>query len=279
MPDPVPSAPIPPVILLRAIRRMARPLVRLLLRNGVTFPVFAELMRGLFIDVAAEDLLTDARSRSDSRISLLTGVHRKEIRRLREAATEVDKIPEIVTLNSAIVARWLADYHEETTAQPLSLPRSAPSGTASFDSLIEGVTTDIRPRAILDDWLNQGIVTIDENDHVRLNTSAFIPRPGGEEQLFFFARNLHDHIAAASENVSARDGAPYLDRTVHYDQLPPAIARRLETTARLVSERALLDINRLALELLESEPEADGNATARFNFGVYVYTEPEPPQV
>jgi len=73
---------LPPQALLKAARRLLRPLVRLMMRSGITFPIVADLMRSLFVEVASQELLTDARARTDSRISLLTGVHRKEIRRL-----------------------------------------------------------------------------------------------------------------------------------------------------------------------------------------------------
>jgi len=44
------------------------------------------VVRGLYVEVARDDLLDDPRSRTDSRISLMTGVHRKELRRQRTPA-------------------------------------------------------------------------------------------------------------------------------------------------------------------------------------------------
>ncbi|HYZ24166.1 MAG TPA: DUF6502 family protein, partial [Rhodopila sp.] len=102
------NAALSPALLLAAVQRLLRPLVRLMMRNGLTFPVLADALRRLFVDVAATELLTDPRSRTDSRISLLTGVHRKEIRRLRGLSGGVQDVPEIVTMCSEIIARWLA---------------------------------------------------------------------------------------------------------------------------------------------------------------------------
>lgn len=84
LPDPItlPGS----TLLLRAVRAMLRPLVRLMIRYGITFPVLADLLRGLYVEVAANDMLADPKARTDSRISLMTGVHRKEIRRLRRKA-------------------------------------------------------------------------------------------------------------------------------------------------------------------------------------------------
>ena len=268
-----------PDSLTKPLRRLLRPLVRLLIRSGVTFPVLADLLRGLYVEVASQELLTDPKSRTDSRISLMTGVHRKEIRRLREEGGDVAEVPVMVTLATGIIARWLGQpSHTGPDGQPLPLPRSAPEGVPSFEALVASVTTDVRPRAVLDDWIAQGVVRLDEEDRVHLLATAFLPAPGKEEQLFFFARNLHDHLAAATANVVASGPAPFLDRSVHYDGLSPEVAAVLEAAGRESAQRLLVEINRLALAMLEERGEAvavavAGTATRRFNLGVYLYAE------
>jgi len=188
-------------------------------------------------------------------------------------------VPEVVTLSSQIIARWLGTraYLDES-GHPRPLPRTARSDTIlSFEGLIASVTTDVRPRAVLDDWLSQGIVTLDADDIVHLEAEAFIPRAGGEEQLFYFARNLHDHVAAATANISAAGPARFLDRSLHYDEMTPEAAERLEAFAREAGVRMLLEANRLALELTEGDTaKIAAEATRRVNFGVYTYTEDEP---
>jgi hypothetical protein len=276
-----PSAPTPaPEAMLRPLNRLLRPLVRLLIRSGVTFPVLVDLLRTLYVDVASHDLLADPRVQTDSRISLMTGVHRKEIRRLRSVAPGQNATPAVVTLSSQIIARWLGTpAFTDAAGAPLALPRPAqPDGAASFDSLVGSVTTDLRPRAVLDDWIGQGMVTLDQDDRVHLNTRAFIPRAGRDEQLFYFARNLHDHIAAAVANVSADGPAPFFDRSVHYDRLPREASLRLEEAGREAAQTLLLDVNRLALKLTEGDAGAVPAAgpTRRVNVGVYVYVEDEP---
>lgn len=266
-------------MLLQPLRRLLRPLVRLAIQSGVTFPVMADLLRGLFVEVASRDLLHDAASRTDSRISLLTGVHRKEIRRLRLEAPDGDTIPPVVTISSEIIGRWLgAKQYSTAKGVPLVLPRlSHDSGGPSFETLVESVTTDVRPRAVLDDFLAQGIVILEPGDLVRLNQAAFIPRPGSTEQLFFFGRNLHDHIAAAAANVAADGRAPFVDSSVHYDQLPPEAAAQLLALAQSSAEQALLEVNRAATSLVEpgNGRVPAPSATHRVNFGIYIYTEDE----
>lgn len=147
----------------------------------------------------------------------------------------------------------------------------------SFEDLVESVTTDVRPRAVLDDFLAQGIVILEPEDQIRLNPAAFILRPGNSEQLFLFGRNLHDHIAAAVANVTARGGPKFVDSTVHYDRLTPEATERLLAIAHATAAQALLDVNRTAISLLEASDSQlqQATETRRVNFGIYVYTEDE----
>ncbi len=264
-----------PDLLLRTLARLLRPLVSLLIRSGVTYPVTADLLRDLYVDVALRDILTDAKARTDSRVSLLTGVHRKEIRRQRATPGGDEGTPEVVTLSSQIIARWLgAAPWAGAGGVPVPLPRAAPDGAPSFDGLVASVTKDVRPRAVLDEWLTQDLVRLDAQDRVVLNVDSFVPRPGRDEQMFYFGRNLHDHIAAAAANVSAVAKAPFLDRSVHYDALPVAAAEQLEAMGREAAVRMLLDINRRAMELAEAHDPPTG-PTRRVNLGVYLYAEDE----
>jgi hypothetical protein len=287
-PRPPLPAPLLPAQLLKAARRLMRPLVRLMMQSGLTFPVLAESLRRMFVEIAVNDILTDPKARTDSRISLLTGVHRKEIRRLREMPADPVTAPDIVTLVSQIVARWIGGGpFTDTQGRPRPLPRIANTTASgghdtaaepSFVELVASVTTDVRPRAVLDDLLHHNIVLMDALDRVQLNTDAFIPRPGGEEQLFYFARNLRDHVAAAVANISGAGPSIFLDRSVHYDGLTPAQAQTLRDYARAAAMRALLDVNRRAVELTEEPTPEGGEAAAqRVNFGVYVFDEHESP--
>jgi hypothetical protein len=265
--------------LLGPLARLLRPLVRLLMRSGITFPVLTALLRGLYVDVARRDLLFDPKTRTDSRISLLTGIHRKELRRQR--VPEASEATAVMTLNTQIIARWLGSpAYTDAEGRPLPLARSGDE--PSFDGLVAAVTRDIRPRAVLDDWISQGIVVLDAEDRVHLHAAAFLPREGSEAQLFYFARNLHDHIAAAVVNILSTDAPPFLDRSVHYDRLGSEAAAMLEAEARRAAQQMLLDVNRIALAVAEADDQiaaagSGSRPTRRVNLGVYLYIEDEAP--
>jgi hypothetical protein len=74
-----------------ALMRLMRPLVRLLLRRGVSFKAFSDLVRWLYVDVAVEEFGINRRKQSVSRVSVVTGLNRKEVSRLVNLAERRDQ--------------------------------------------------------------------------------------------------------------------------------------------------------------------------------------------
>ena len=255
-----------------SIARLLRPLVRLFVRSGVTFPVLCDLLRELYVNVAEHDFALPDKEQTDSRVSLLTGIHRKEVRRLRGAGAPVNVVPTALSRTSSILACWLASpQFTEASGAPLALPRTAEASGPSFEALVAGVTKDVRPRAVLDEWLDRKLVAIDDDNRVVLLEAAIVPKSDRDQELYYFGRNLHDHIAAAVANVGARQ-SPFLERAVHYDGLSEETARQLEAQSRTLALSALQSANREAYRACRNDPGGDW----RWNFGVYVYAEQVP---
>jgi hypothetical protein len=253
------------------LARLLRPLVRLLVRSGVTFPALADLLRELYVNVAEHEFTLSGKEQTDSRVSLLTGIHRKEVRRLRGAGTPISPMPAAVSRSSLILARWLGGPRTVAAdGQPLPLPRQADRpDTPSFDALVASVTRDVRPRAVLDELLAQGLVTIDAQERIVLTEGAFVPRTDGEAIAYYFGRNLHDHIAAAVANLA--EGPRYFERAVHYDELTQRQAELFEEMSRRLAGAALTKANREALSVVDA-PDAE-QGQWRWTFGVYIYRE------
>lgn len=262
---------------------LLRPLVRLAMQSGIPFPMLAELLRGLYVEVATRELLKGPGAPTASRISLMTGVHRKEIRRQREAAVGSEAAPAAVTIASQLIARWLGlASTTDADGRPLALTlRGRSRHRPSFEALVRAITTDVRPRAVLDDLESHGLIVHEPDGRVRLDTAAFLPRPGRAEQLFYLGRNLRDHIAAAAANVTAPgEAAPFLERSVHYDQLTAEAAARLVAAGRKAAEQFLIDFNRAALAEAEASDVTAARARltrrSRINLGLYLFHEDEP---
>jgi hypothetical protein len=265
-------------ILRRALRTLLRPLVRLLLQNQLTYPALTALLKEVYVDVADGDFPLPGKRQTDSRVSLLTGIHRKEVSRLRGQSHDDEAPPRSASLGTLILSRWVgvADFHGPD-GRPRPLPRQAgPAGAASFESLVESVSKDIRPRAVLDEWLRLGVAHLDANDHVVLNTESFVADRGFEEKAYFFGRNLRDHIAAGAHNLEG-GAPPFVDRSVYYAHLSQDSARELEELSRERGMDALRAVNSRALELQQRDAADPQAARHRLNFGIYFFQAEQAP--
>lgn len=265
------AAATPPVGLVKAVTTLLRPLVNALVAHGITFPFLAGMLKKIYVDVVDRDFPLDGKQQTASRISLMSGVHRKDVRRLLAEAPAETGPPRGVSVGARLIGIWTGspDYVDER-GNPLPLPRTAGgSARISFDSLVESINRrDIRPRAVLDELLRLGIVRV-EDDLVHLDTSAFLPSEGFDELAYYFGRNLRDHIAAASHNLRDRT-SPYPERAVYYDRLSPQSVAALRKMAAELSMEALLKVNKEALRLAD-EDEGKPDATQRMTLGFYYY--------
>ena len=271
------GAGAPSAVLVRALRKVLRPLVRFMLAQGITYPYLSDLLKGLFVEVAERDFRLDHKPSTDSRVSLISGVHRKDVSRLRQRLqTETAIEPAVVPRGAQLVAHWMSNpRYLLPDGQPRPLARLvSEGGELSFEALVSGVNSDIRSRVVLDEWLRLGVVSLDDNGWVRLNTAAFVPTRGLEEKAFYFGHNLHDHAAASVHNLLGEQPA-FMDRSVHYNALSPASVEQLARLSEQWAMKALLAINQAAMEAEARDrslhPE---QANQRFTLGAYFYAAP-----
>ncbi|GAB4178747.1 MAG: DUF6502 family protein [Rhodocyclaceae bacterium] len=263
--------------LLAALRRVLGALVRLLLTHGIRYPVLIEMLKSEFVHCADRDFGLPHKAQSDSRISLLTGVHRKDVRRLRGQPVAEDAVPSSVSLGGLIVARWLANpAFVDSRGRPLPLPRlRRQGGEHSFEALVESLSKDMRARVVLDEWLRLGVAALDPEDRVCLKVSAFVPKKGLEEKAHYFGQNAADHLAAIGANLAGPEPR-FLERSVHYTGLGEDAVRKLAQLAERDGMKALHSVNRRA-SALKAASEKTMDSTRRMNFGIYFYSEAERP--
>lgn len=274
MPEPgVAHIPVsPPSSLTAAVRRLLRPLVKLLLHYSVQYPALTNLLKQTYVEVATT-MPIEGKAQTDSRLSLLTGIHRLDIKRLRNEIACGDEGPSMsVSLGAQIVARWTANVeYLDKKGRPLPLHRlESVGGLMSFESLVRSVSKDIRPRVVLDEWLRLGVARVDSLDRVELITDAFVPTHGLNEKMFYLGKNVHDHLGACAHNLTRPDAPPLLERSVYYDHLSKDSTLILSGYARQLSSHAMQALSQKAMELQEHDHQ-DADARYRVTYGQYFY--------
>lgn len=264
-----------PKAMMTAVRKVLRPLVCLLIHFRITFPQLAEILKSVYVEVANEEFRLPDKAQTDTRLSLLTGVHRKDIKRLRNQATTDQTTPANVDISTRVIARWIgeADYLDKNK-HPIVLPMSAEEGKPSFETLVESVCKkDIRPKVVLDEWLNQGVAILDGDNHIRLNTEAFIPNKGFDEKAFFLGHNISDHLSAATSNL-IDEKSNFFERCVYYDGLSDESIAEIQEIIADKGMKTLLEINELAMKL-KAKDFSKVDRKKRINIGLYAYHELE----
>jgi len=256
--------------LVKTVTLLCKPLIRLLIEKGLTFPQFRELMKELYVEVADEHFSLDAIKPSDSRIFVLTGVHRKDIKRIREQADDESlKVASSASLSGEIVARWtsMPDFLDNK-GKPRQLLKSGNDATPGFEQLVRSVSKDVRSRVILDEWLRLNIVRL-MDEHVVLNQSAFVTNKEFNEMAYYLGHNVHDHLASCVNNILVED-KPMLERSVYYASLTEDSVNKLRSLASKKGDELLQHVNKQAIKFYDADKQK-ADATYRMRLGVYWY--------
>lgn len=260
--------------LLAALRRILRPIVRLLIRNNITLQPLIDLLKETYVSVAEQEAGKNTEKTTDSQISLMTGVHRKDVKEYRSRKTNREHLPLQRSIGVELIAKWSADPHYlDDDGVPAVLPYNVPaSDTPSFCRLAESISKDVHPRTILEDLIRLDLVTNDRlGDTVRLKADAFIPKEDRAEKCYYLGHNSGDHLEAAVTNITS-PAPPFLDRSVYHDGLSAESVREIERIASDSAMRTLRLINKKAFELSEKD-KMNAPGQHRITFGTYFYSE------
>jgi len=256
-----------------------QPLVKQLLAHGVPFGLLETQLRALFVAVADADFALPGRRQTDSRVSLLTGINRKEVRRLR-AADHGPPAPSSFGMNHAtsLISRWMTDPQTLERGRPRPLPYQARRGP-SFMKLARKVTADLAPRVLLDELLRSGASELRDGDLVVLTSAAYVAPPRSQEDLQILGEDPRELIETILRNVFAESSELLLQRKVYYDNLGSDAAREIRGELRRAGDRFLRQVDRLLARYdRDRNPRAPGGERHYAGVGVYCFEAAVPPE-
>jgi len=257
----------------KAVMHVLAPLVRLLLRHGVSHAAFSDWARQVYVREADAHFGIGEKKPTVSRIAIVTGINRKEVKRLRELPDAVGTT--LMKHNRAVrvVTGWLQDpdFHDER-GRPLALDYGGIDD--GFNRLVRRHGGDVPARALLDELERVGTVTR-EKDRVTLDRQGYQPHRSEEAMLSLFATSAADLLDTLEHNL-AGELPNRLQLSVAYDNVTPA---GLEAFRRLSAERAMALLRELDGELsahdrdLNGEPAEDDAPRHRTGLGIYFIEE------
>ena len=164
-----------------AIARILRPLVRILLKNGISYRTFADIARSQFVEIAQKEFGVEGRKQSVSRIAVITGLTRKEVRRQLEFSAPSDRRKsDRYNRASRVVAGWRRDKEFLNSKGKPDILSVRGTGK-TFQQLVTRYSGDIPYRAVLDELLKAEVVVCPDENRVKLIKQAYVPQ--GDEAM------------------------------------------------------------------------------------------------
>lgn len=260
-------------ILARAVLRLLRPLARILLRNGVPYGTLADLARKAYVDVAFHEFAPQGRKQTISRVSAMTGLTRKEVKRQLELG-EGNAVPDQARYSRAIrvISGWLHDKQfQDGRGKPVVLPLEGKR--KSFSALVRQYSGDIPVMAMLSMLEEAGNVSV-SGGKVRLVRHAYVPGRDAAEKIEILGIDSAELIATIDHNLVSAPGALRFQRKVAYDNIDPEALKKIRKLSFRKAQSLLEQLDgQYAKNELEEGEEQGG---VYVSMGIYYY-EQEPP--
>jgi hypothetical protein len=255
-----------------SILKLLRPLVRLLLRNGVTYGDFADLSKWVFMDVASKEFGVPGRKQTVSRVSVITGLTRKEVSRLQKIETPDDSaIAHQYNRAARVISGWLRDKRfQDKSGDPA--PLDFDKGKNSFTDLVREHSGDIPPRAILDELMRVGTVAKDEDGKISLITDGYVPRTGEIGKLHILGTDVQFLLSTIDYNLQQGALMPRFQRKVSYNNLPTEALSEFRRLSAEKSQGLLVELDKmLSQQDRDTNPQVKGSGRKEAGIGVYYF--------
>jgi len=255
-----------------ALLTLLRPLVRIMLRNGIAYGTFAELAKKVYVDVAYEDFAYPGKKQTVSRVSALTGLTRKEAKRLLELEQPDDQgANERYNRAVRVISGWLNDPRFcAADGAPLELPLE--SGNPSFADLVKEYSGDIPTQAMLLTLGSAGSVARD-GDRIRLVTKAYIPSSDPVDKIHILGSDTGELIATIDHNLTADESQLRFQRKVSNRQIAAEAVPQFRRLAAKKGQALLENLDQwLAQHEYQGDPKQAAEKGARYvSVGIYYH--------
>ncbi|WP_298282114.1 DUF6502 family protein [Acidocella sp.] len=257
----------------RLLRRLLRPLVGMLMRHGVGYIALRDLLKEVYVEEALCQQPAGGEP-TDSTISLVTGINRREVRRLRErAATPGETLREAMTgvnMAARVVAAWVANPDfRAPDGTPLTLTLHDGAGGPDFDKLLRAARVDVRARTVIGELERADIVARTADGGVRLLRTAYTPSTPRDKMLFMGA-NIGDHLRAALHNL-AGTGPAFIERALFHNGIEAGQMEALRPRLADMADKLLRDAHEVVGEATSAGTGGGEPAMRRLRLGVYYY--------
>ena len=201
----------------KCIQLMLRPIARLGLRYSIHLNDLTEILKQVLVEISREELTKAGQVISLSKISVMTGVHRKDVTRLERSP---DQVRDGGNLIARVMVQWQHDPRFSTKAKR---PRvlSVAGRESEFVSLVRSVNGEnISAYSILSEMERLGAVEKSASS-VKLIWRDFVVEGDAAAGLSMLARDIDDISQAVESNVFEPKQIQNLHLKTDFDNITP----------------------------------------------------------
>jgi hypothetical protein len=259
-----------------AFRRLLQPLVRILLRNGVSFAEFVETTKEVFVEESIKDCWERSGDCSISRISVVTGLTRREVGKIvgswAEDAGDSDRSR--MARISRMLTGWSTDPHYVGPyGWPVDVPFDSTTEIAkpNFVDLVKKYAGVVSPDSMLRELLHLDVVRRLESGLLRLENRAYIPGALTNESVNRLSTVVSNVIQTLDYNVRVeREEDHRFERTVAADH--GLSGRQIPKFSAFLKERGAEFLEELDAWMAGHPPGTDEERLG-VGVGVYLFVE------
>lgn len=254
-----------------AVIRLLTPLVRLFIRNGVSYGTFCELAKKAYVDVASGEFAIPGKKQTVSRVAVLTGLSRKEVKRV-SGLSESDDIDLTDRYNRAVrvINGWRNDFtYQDRKGNPKELYFE--NGEFSFSSLVKAYSGDMPPRAMLDEMLRTGVAKMN-NGKIKLMTKGYIVQKGEAEKISIMGTDVGELISTINNNIVNDPAGAFFQRKVSYDNIPEDAWLTVKKNVEKMSEDFIDSVNTVISSYdRDNNPLIKGEGRRKAGLGIFYF--------
>ncbi|WP_455207752.1 DUF6502 family protein [Kaarinaea lacus] len=258
-------------VLTKALRRLLTPLVKIILRHGVSYRAFMEEAKKVFIAVAEQEFSLQGRKQSAARVAIITGISRKEISRIQNtSAQETKDARDSFNRAARVISAWVSDPEfQMKPGQPMEL--SIDGSSPTFGDLVRKSSGDMLVRAMLDELVRVGAVEVVDK-HARLVNRSYVPSHSETEKLRILGTDVANLIETINHNLDENQQEPFFQRKVYYNNLP----RESLSEIRALSRKHGQELIELMDKLIQTHdrdvnPGVEGEGCYTAGVGIYYF--------
>lgn len=202
-----------------ALTLMLKPLVRLLIAQGVTHAEFSETAKEVYVESALRDFEAEGKV-NKSRVAILTGLTRKEVKNVIDRVLTEESPDKKYSRPERVLAGWFNDpVFTGPYGIPLELPYTATGpDEASFVDLVKCYSGDMAPKQMLQELLRSGSV-IDVDGRYKAVRRNYVHEALSPKLIRRLGQIGYRVFSTAAKNIDKEaEGSGYFDRQVFSDE-------------------------------------------------------------